>query len=184
MLNKASVKIGGKWSVSVWHPFEDKYEYKWQGKARQGANFLCTLVSTENPSLYCQAQWKKTSMNTAKYMQALDVYKHGARFVMSKVGLLEDAKAAYISCPLKKVVDLSKTKMDICIAPPESAVQPAPTATIAGSVGLGTNQFFDVTALIQEVHDTRQFGNNRSAFVVRIHDGPSTTTLRRLKPCS
>ena len=171
MLNKASVKIGGKWSVSVWHPFEDKYEYKWQGKARQGANFMCTLVSTENPSLYCQAQWKKTSMNTAKYMQALDVYKHGTRFVMSKVVFLEDAKAAYVNCSIKHVVDLGKTTMDAGISNTDSAVQPAPTTTVAGSIGLETNQFFDLTALVQEVGPTRTHDKNRSSFAVRIQDG-------------
>ena len=74
---------------------------------------------------------------------------------MSKVAFVEDAKAAYISCPLKMVVDLSKTKMDPCIEPP------APTATIAGSSGFDTNQFFDVTALIQEVHETHHYENKR-----------------------
>ena len=90
---------------------------------------------------------------------------------MSNVGFAEDAKLAYVSCPLKTVVDLSKTKMDPCIGASDSAVQPAPTATIAGSINLGTNQFFDVTALIQEVLETRHHENNRSSFVVKIYDG-------------
>ena len=33
---------------------------------------------------------------------------------MSKVCFLEDAKPAYVSCPLTAVVDLAKTKMDTC----------------------------------------------------------------------
>ena len=71
---------------------------------------------------------------------------------MSKVGFVDDAKVAYVSCPLKSVVDLSKTKMDACVGASDNAVQPAPTATVAGSSDLATNQFFDVTALIQEVN--------------------------------
>ena len=181
MLNKASVKTGGKWDVYIWRPFEDKYEYNWQGKPRQGSNFTCTLVSADDPRHYCQARLKKTSQNGAKYQQALNAYTHGARFVMSKVGFVEDAKAAYVSCPLKLVVDLSNTRMDSCIGAADSAVQPAPTATVAASINLGTNQFFDVTALIQEVQETRQHENNRSSFVVRIHDGSLDDDTQEVK---
>ncbi len=72
-------------------------------------------------------------------------------YIMSKVALVEDAKLAYVSCPVKHVVDISKTKLDLCVEAPHSAVQPAPTATIAGSIGLGGNQVFDITVFIQEV---------------------------------
>ena len=147
MLSKASVKTGGAWDGVCWNPFEDKYEYTWQGKRRQGTNLLCNLVSSDDPRSYCLAQFNKTATNAAKYQQALLKYVKGARFVMSNVGFVEDAKAAYVSCPLKSVVDLSKTKMDTCIGASGSAVQPAPTATVAGSSDLGTNQFFDATAL-------------------------------------
>ena len=78
-------------------------------------------------------------------------------------------------------MDLSKTKMDPCIEPSDSAVQPAPTATIAGSSGLETNQFFDITALIQEVHETRHYENNRSSFVVRMHDGSLDLDTQKVK---
>ena len=55
---------------------------------------------------------------------------------MSKVGFVDDAKAAYVSCPLKQVVDLSNTTMEICMGGADSAVQPAPEATIAASSNL------------------------------------------------
>ena len=106
MLTKASVKIGGKWDVYMWKPFEDKYDYNWKGKTRSGTNLLCTLVSSHDPRQYCQAQYKKTSQNRTKYEQALTTFKHGARFIMSQVSFVDDAKAAYVSCPLKNVVDL------------------------------------------------------------------------------
>ena len=122
MLNKASAKTGGAWDVYMWRPFEDKYEYNWKGRPRQGSTLLVILVSSDDPRQYCQAQLKKTSQNGANYEQALTAYKHGARFIMSKVGFVEDAKAAYVSCPLKHVVDLSNTKMAFCIGAGNSAV--------------------------------------------------------------
>ena len=59
---------------------------------------------------------------------------------MSNVGFAQDVLLAYVSSPLKIVVDLSKTEMDSCIGASGSAAQPAPTATVAGSVNPGTNQ--------------------------------------------
>ena len=100
---------------------------------------------------------------------------------MSHVVFVDNAKTAYVSCPLKSVVDLSKTKMEACFGAPDSAVQPAPTATVAGSTDLGTNQFFDVTALIQEVKEVRQHENNRSSFVVNVHDGSLDSETQKVK---
>jgi hypothetical protein len=171
LLNNASSKTGGTWEVYIYRSFEDKYSYSWQGKPREGSNFICTLVDAEDPSQYCQAQFKKTSGNTQKYQQAIKECKDGAHFIMSRVGFVDDAKLAYVSCPLKTVVDLAKTKMDACIGTSSSAVQPAPMTTIAGSINLRNSQFFDITALIQEMDETRNHDNNRSSFAVKIYDG-------------
>ena len=97
LLNKASVKTGGTWEVYMWRAFEDKYDYTWQGRPRQGTNLLRTLVNPQDPRQYCQAQFKKTSKNTAKYEEALNSYKEGGRFVMSKVGFAEGTKPEYVS---------------------------------------------------------------------------------------
>ena len=181
MLNSASVKIGGVWDVAVCRPFEDKYKYVWQGKDREGCNFLCTLVSSDDPSQYCQAQFKKTAANANKYQEALRAFKDGSRFEMSNVALVQDAKLQYVSSPLKIVVDLSKTKMDACVGAPASAVQPAPTATVASSVNIATDQCFDVTALIQKVGETRHHENNRSSFAVWIYDGSVDNDTQKTK---
>ena len=167
--------------MDAYLPAEDKYDYTWQGKPRQGTNFVVTLVSVDNPSEYCQAQFKKTSKNGAKYEQTTKAIKHGMRFTMSNVRFVEDAKLAYVSCSLKVVVDLSSTKMDACIEVPDSAAQPVPTATIAGSIDLSGNQFFDVTALIQEVQEIRHHGNNRSSFLVKVYDGSLDDDTQKIK---
>jgi hypothetical protein len=181
LLSRASAKTGGSWVVDAFRPAEDNYEYTWQGKTRHGTNFVVTLVSAEDPSQYCQAHFKNNSKNGAQYEQEKKAIQHGTRFIMSKVGFVENAKLAYVSCPLKLVVDLSSTKMDACLTAPGSAVQPAPTATIAGSAGLAGNQFFDVTALIQEVQDVRQHANNRSSFVANIYDGSLDPDTKKVK---
>ena len=93
-LNKASAKTGGTWVVYAFRPIEDKYEYTWQGKPRQGTNFIVTLVSPTNPRNYCQAHLKKTAKNGAKYTQVINEIKHGTRFIMSKVCFVEDARLA------------------------------------------------------------------------------------------
>ena len=150
-------------------------------KNRQGTNFICCLVSPENQNWYCQAQFKKTAGNATKYEQALKMFTKGARFVMSKVVFADDAKAAYVSCPLKMVVDLSKSKLDSCVDGSDSAVQPAPTTTVAGSDGLRSNQFFDITVLVIDVGDVREHDNNRSSFVVQVHDGSLDKDTQKVK---
>ena len=100
---------------------------------------------------------------------------------MSNVHLLEDARTSYISCAYKFVVDLSSTKMDICVETPSGVVQPAPSCSVAGSASLDGNQFFDVTALILKVDDIREHANNRSSFVVRIFDGSRDEETNKVK---
>ena len=180
-LNKASVKIGGEWSVYAFRPVEDIYEYTWQSKPRQGTNFLVTLVSAQDPSQYCQAQFKKNTKNEAKYEKVKRAMEHGRRFVMSKVAFVDDAKLAYVSSSLKIVVDLFSTKMDACVDIPNSVVQPVPTATIAGSADLEGNQFFDVIALVQEVSQVTDHSNNRSSFVLKIYDGSVDPDNNKIK---
>jgi len=180
-LNAASGRSGGTWDVAVYCPFADKYEYKWQNKPRQGVNFVCTLVCADDPSQYCQAHFKKTTANASKHAQTMETFKNGQRFVMSRVGFVSDAKAAYVSAPLKDVVDLSKTTMDRLLQMPDSAVQPVPKPTVAGSSDLGTNQFFDVTARVHEVGEIRAHENNRSSFLVNIVDGSLDKDVAKIK---
>ena len=99
---------------------------------------------------------------------------------MSNVTFVEDQKSAYVSCPMKCVVDLSKTKMEACIGGADGAVQPVPSTTVASAVELGANQFFDVVGLVMEVKETRDHSGNRSSYTVIIVDGsPRTAKVRK-----
>ena len=159
----------------------DTYEYKWNEKPRTTTILLMTLVDAQDPRQYCQAQLKKNSKNEKMFEEAVRKYKDGTRFEMSRVGFADDAKLAFVSCSLKIVVDISKTKMDPSDGASDSAVQPAPTASVAGSSSLGTNQYFDLTALIQKVGETSQHDNNRFSLVVMIHDGSEDKDIRKVK---
>ena len=66
---------------------------------------MCTLTCAQDKTKYCHAHLKKTTTNTAKHTDALKIFQNGARFVMSKVGFVEDVKRSYVSCPLKHVVE-------------------------------------------------------------------------------
>jgi len=181
LLILSSTPPGGTWEVYSCHPIEDKYKFMEQGQLREGTNFRCTLVCPRDPSLYCQAQIRKTRENAAEYRQALNACRHGASLVMSKVGLIEGAKKEYNSCPIKRVVDLSKTTLDPGSRASDSAVQPAPTTTVAECIRIGTPQFFDISALIQEVGPLRIHDNNRSSFLVTIHDGSLDITTHKIR---
>ena len=169
-LNDASNKSGGTWLVDIYCPFNDTYEYQWQGKNRKGEIFMCTLTCAQDQTKYCHAHLKKTTTNTAKHTDALKIFQNGARFVMSMVAFVTDAKTAYVSAPLKGVVDLTKTRMDPVLQGQLNDAQPVPSSTIAGSSELGANQCFDVTALVQDVGETRTHANGRSSFVVNEKD--------------
>ena len=165
----------------VWGAFTDTYTYQYQGAQRSGTNCLVVLVDVQDPTQYCQAQFKKNTKNVSQFDQAVNKFKDGRRFVMGKVGFADDAKPAYVSCPLKLVVDLSKTRMDTVIGAEDTAVQPTPTLTIASSSSLGKNQFFDVTALVQDMTETREHAENRSSFVVTLYDGSQDTDKKKVK---
>ena len=130
--------------------------------AGQGANICCTLVCAQDTRQYRHAKFEKTCANLKKCEKNQASLQPRARFHMPKVSFVEDAKRAYVSAPLKSVVDLSKTTMSLCGTAPDSAVQPSPTATVAGSSGLQNNQLFDITALVLDVAETRDHAENRS----------------------
>ena len=169
-LSKNSVRTGATWDILIYNPFEDTYKYQWGKDERSTTVLLLTLVDAADPTQYCQGQFKKNNKNQTQYADAVKKFTHGTRFLMKKVHFDENAKTQFNSCTLKAVVDLSKTVMDPSDGA-DSAAQPVPTASIAGSSGLGTSQYFDVTAVIQSVGSTTTHDNNRSSLVVYIHDG-------------
>ena len=180
-LNSANAKTGGYWVVDAFRPAEDNYEFLWEGRRRYVTNLVVTLLAADDRSQYCQAYFMKHWWNDSKYEQAKKTIEHGKRFIMSQVSFVQTSRPAVVSCPLKLIVDLSRTTMVSCADTPDKNVQPAPTATIASSTSFVDRQFFDVTAVVQEVQAIRRDAStNRCSFAVKIYDGsvdPDTKEL-------
>ena len=180
-LNSATAKTGRCWVVDAFRPAEDNYEYVWNGRRCHGTTLVVTLVAADDRSQYCQAHFRKYWWNGPKYEQAKKAIEHGKRFIMSQVSFAQSGwMPAYVSCPLKLIVNLSQTTMVPCANTPGRTVQPAPTATIASSTSLVDRQCFDVTGVVQEVQAVRRLPNNRCSFVVKIYDGSVDPGTKKL----
>ena len=53
----------GKWQLAVFHPWEDTYEYEFDGVKKQGVCFKTLLVDVHDNTTYCHAEFKKTTKN-------------------------------------------------------------------------------------------------------------------------
>ena len=180
-LNKASAKAGGTWVLWSYRPYEDTYEWNSKGKSGTATTFNVMLVAEDNPAQYCLGRLKKTGRSNSKYEQITSRLREGKKFVFSKVKLMDDQKTKYISCPIKTVVDLGSTIIDECVEGQSSAVQPAPQGLIATSEELQSDQFFDITALVHNVDETKDATNNRSFFTVGLYDGSLDKETQKVK---
>ena len=181
-LNKASVKAGGSWIVSIFCPRVDEYEYPWKGQQRKASNFMCTLVSHESPNHYCTAHFKKTTSNHASFEKANKTWQANASYRMSKVCFVEDAKTQYISSPIKLVVDLAKTKFEAIKSNTSGrVVQPAPIANVAQCSEFKNGQLFDVTALVHHMSEITATKNNRVKYQVQLLDGSLDKETQKVK---
>ena len=182
-LNVASAKSGGNWTVVVCHPFEDTYDYTWQGKQRTGSQLLITLVSPSNPEAYCLAQFRKSQSNTIQYKAAKAKFLEQTTFQMTKVAFSDTAKSQYVNTPVKLVVHLALTQMSaiVSLGQNASSVQPCPPYSLCDCSSLDDQQFLDVTALVNDNTPIRSVANNRQSFAVSIIDGSLDKATDKIK---
>ena len=92
------------------------YEYTWQSKPKKGQKLECFLVAADG--IYCQGVIKALPRGglggggvdpAAELRQMKEKTKDGTIWRMTKVTLV-DEKALYIGSPLKKCIDMRKTK--------------------------------------------------------------------------
>ena len=126
-MNKASMRAGAQWTVVIFDPRVEEYEYKWQGQKRKGTNLVCNIVSLKDQRHYCQGRFRKTQKTGPDFDTAAKKYIEGGTFVMSEVVSVDNARPQYNNAPMKVVVDLNMTKMEAAAASTRapSAVQPA-----------------------------------------------------------
>ena len=87
-LTSRSARIG-KWQLSVFHPWEDTYEYEWGGEKKKGTCFKCLLIDVHQPSMYCHAEFKKTKRNENAYHAAVKKYAEGLLTRIKKIMVLD-----------------------------------------------------------------------------------------------
>jgi hypothetical protein len=184
-LTTRSARIG-KWQLSLFHPWEDTYEYEWGGEKKKGTCFKCLLIDVDQPTSYCHAEFKKTKKNENAYHAAVKKYAEGGTFVFEKVGFVDSIKAAYLAAPKREVINLATTSANKVLggaASSTSAVQPCPEGSVADKMELQQNQHFDLTALVKTVSPLRP-AKGRAAFDVCLIDGStdlSTGKMRTMK---
>ena len=122
----------------------------------------CLLVDPTDPACCCHAEYKKTSKNEKSYDEASKKIKHGATFILKKIALVNNCKAAFLSAPKRDVIDLQCTCAEVVHGLQQaSAVQPCPTGTIREKIHLHQEQRFDITALIKSISACRPAGTGR-----------------------
>ena len=78
----------------------EEYSYTWEGHQRKGKFFKCTLVWIPDNTQYCYAEIRKTRGSPADiFEKAVDTYRDGFRFRMSKVALNGQTRLEYNNAP-------------------------------------------------------------------------------------
>ena len=60
--SKQSAKIS-TFKVIVCNPWNDNYAYQWKGKPIENTTWRCVLVSADDPTEYCNTEYKLTTRN-------------------------------------------------------------------------------------------------------------------------
>jgi len=175
-LNKQSCKIGS-FPCRVIEPQTIEYEYvdKRSGRTVKGKRFHCILVGTEATE-YVFAQIRgapEAVINAAK-----GKYLSGTAWIMSGVSIDAKADAAYVSCPLKTVINLQNTKMAAVLKgqAPETDLPKdiTPPLSVADAAEIRSKRSFDLIALIKDVGQTRTPPGRAAVADVLVVDGSKT----------
>ena len=167
--SKQSAKIS-TFKVIVCNPWKDTYEYQWEGKPRETTVWRCVLVSADDPTEYCNGEYKLTAKAKSGFEKHVKDYGHGTTLVMKAVSLVADAKTQYNSCSVRVTVNMASTTLSKGLEN-RSAVQPVPKTSVAETTQLQQDQNFDLTALILSRSQDRNGGDGRKAFSLELTDG-------------
>ena len=115
----------GTWFLKIDSEVREKeYTYEWDGKTKTGKRFDCTLMST-NSMEYCLGSYRRRGREpkaSEDFQNAKRRFKPESIWRVAKVTLLKE-KAAFISAPVKIVIDLQSTR---CAPIPEAAMARMP----------------------------------------------------------
>ena len=126
----------GKWQLAVFHPWEDTYEYEFDGVKKQGVCFKTFLVDVHDNTTYCHAEFKKTKKNETAYRAAIQKYTEGKIFSFENIAFA-DSRAEFQSATKREVINLERTTGSHIPGKTKDggkeaiAVQPRPTGSVA-----------------------------------------------------
>jgi len=175
-VNSSSAKVGS-WLVRVAFPYIDEFAFQDKnGKQVTGQKFICTLVGVGDAQ-YMPGVVKGTA---AKVKQALDKFREGTLWKLSKIALDTKSDAKYVSGPLKNTILLSQpTQVDPILAGvPEDKIvprRPVPISTLSNIIALTGKKHVDIIGLVFEVGSSdvvaTSIGERVRTNVVLIDDG-------------
>ena len=170
-LNNAAGKTG-EWEVGIFAPNINNYTYTTKsGQLKHGATFRCLLVSLSDSTEYVSASIAMRSDNRQPLEAAQTRFKEDLKFRISKVAFVANAKQEFLNAPIKKQVDLAKTKNEPMMQTKEGEkIQATPAMSIKDCTMLQQSQRFDVTALFDSVSEIRAISNQRQVVSVTILD--------------
>ena len=161
-LNAKSAGIGA-WVLQVHKMQLIEYEYVWQSQPRKGQKLECRLVAPDG--VYCQGVIRALPRSglrgggvdpAAELKTMQEKFKDGTVWRMTKVAL-SDEKSEYIGAPLKKCINLRKTKCaSILQGSTKTVPAPAPEDELESIVALERQQRVDLTALIAHMSPPRR----------------------------
>ena len=182
LLTKQCAKIG-EFKVIVFKPYEDTYAYQWEGQKRETTAWRCVLVSAEDSTQYCHGEFKLTTKNKDAYEKNKQMHKEGTTLIMSKVALVDSAKAQYMSCSVRVSINMATTKLTGVFGSP-SAVQPVPKTTVVQTKELRQNQHFDLTAFMLSRTAVRNGGDGKKAIDFELADGSTDESTGKVQTIS
>jgi hypothetical protein len=173
-LNEGTASLG-TWYARVFHGKVHEYEYKYQGITKQGGKFQCILISASNEEMYSLGLVKMFKGDRGELDRFSNKFKEGSMWKLQSI-VFEREKSQYVHTPIKKVIDLRKTKITpVLQATVSMPAFPSPPATLAEmTYGVASAQRFDISGIVTKVSDTRCHTTSRGARAivdVTIRDG-------------
>ncbi|CAK8995263.1 unnamed protein product, partial [Durusdinium trenchii] len=154
--------------VQVHFPRLVDVQYTWNGSEVRCKMFCC-LLSGESGD-YCMGEVKPSKKQPKVAEEALKKYTSSSVLELSRVKLA-DSKLAYVHTPIKKVVNLQATKVNVVKEKPDKTWFPKPRIQVAECLSLQTTQQFDVMGFVTKVEELKTIGSGRRVCEIVIEDG-------------
>lgn len=165
MANAAAVL---EWTVQVVQPRLVQVQYEYQGRTVSYEKFTC-LLTTGLPGDYVRADLKGTRADPQAAAKAGVKFVADTVWTMKQPKILTDVKSQYVSAPIKHVIDLAATNLELTSN--AHLGQAIPKLTVSEIAELSPACAFDLKAWITSCSALRNVGQTRQVLDVTLEDG-------------